>query len=93
MSDRAGRSRRRRPPLPGDSPATEALRTLTARELEILGMVASGQASHAIADALGVTVPTVKSHLQRIYRKLEISNRVQASNIYHLGHPQGIRQR
>jgi DNA-binding CsgD family transcriptional regulator len=88
MTDRTRRSSRQAK-LPASTPAGEALQTLTRRELEVLGLVATGQTSRSIAAALEIKLPTVKRHLRNIYRKLGAANRVQASNIYHLGHPQG----
>jgi DNA-binding CsgD family transcriptional regulator len=60
------------------------VQSLTRRELEILGLVASGRRSQSIADELGIALPTVKRHLANIYEKLGTANRVQASNLYHL---------
>ena len=51
---------------------------LTARELEILRMCADGLTSAAIAEELFVSVPTVKTHLQHVYAKLEVSDRAAA---------------
>jgi two-component system nitrate/nitrite response regulator NarL len=51
---------------------------LTVRELEILRMCADGLTSAAIAEALFVSVPTVKTHLQHTYAKLEVSDRAAA---------------
>ena len=65
--------------------AASLLRTLTPREREILALVASGRTSQAIADELGIALPTVKRHLANVYEKLGTANRVQASNLYHLG--------
>ena len=69
--------RRAEPPA---VPAGEDL-PLTARELEILKLVASGFTNGDIARRLWVTEQTVKFHLRNIYRKLEVSNRTQASHI------------
>jgi DNA-binding NarL/FixJ family response regulator len=52
---------------------------LTARELEILQLVAEGLSNSEMARRLWVTEQTVKFHLSNIYRKLEVSNRTQAS--------------
>jgi DNA-binding CsgD family transcriptional regulator len=65
------------------------LNGLTSREREILATLATGATSRDIAEQHGITVPTAKRHLANIYRKLEVSNRVQASNLYHLGDPTG----
>jgi DNA-binding NarL/FixJ family response regulator len=65
---------RRPAPLPVD---------LTARELEILRLVAAGSSNSRIANELFVTEQTVKFHLSNVYRKLGASNRTQASHIAH----------
>jgi two-component system nitrate/nitrite response regulator NarL len=51
---------------------------LTARELEILRMCADGLSSPEIAAVLFVSLPTVKTHLQHVYTKLEVSDRAAA---------------
>jgi two-component system nitrate/nitrite response regulator NarL len=51
---------------------------LTARELEILRLCADGLSSPDIAVALFLSVPTVKTHLQHVYAKLEVSDRAAA---------------
>ncbi|WP_134495461.1 response regulator [Microvirga pakistanensis] len=48
---------------------------LTAREREIVALVAEGRSNKDIARQLGLTDGTVKIHLNNIYRKLEVSNR------------------
>ena len=52
---------------------------LSARELEILGLVAEGKANAAVAAELGVKEQTVKFHLSNVYRKIGASNRTEAS--------------
>jgi DNA-binding NarL/FixJ family response regulator len=56
---------------------------LTARELEILRLVAAGSSNSRIAGELYVTEQTVKFHLSNVYRKLGAANRTQASHIAH----------
>ncbi|MDH3453222.1 MAG: response regulator transcription factor [Gammaproteobacteria bacterium] len=56
--------------------ADEAL--LTAREREVLELVAKGFAYAEIADVLGMSVHTVTSHIKHIYRKLAVRSRGQA---------------
>ena len=52
---------------------------LTQRELEILSLVAEGHSNSQLAKMLWVTEQTVKFHLSNVYRKLEVSNRTEAS--------------
>jgi DNA-binding NarL/FixJ family response regulator len=54
-------------------------RGLTRRELEILRLVAEGHSNAQLAKMLWVTEQTVKFHLSNIYRKLDVSNRTEAS--------------
>jgi ATP/maltotriose-dependent transcriptional regulator MalT len=51
---------------------------LTAREREILGLIAAGKTNPQIAAQLIIGAGTVKSHTLNIYRKLEVANRTQA---------------
>lgn len=48
---------------------------LTARQLQISRLVASGQGNREIAEQLGLSVRSVESHLDRIYARLEIRSR------------------
>ena len=52
---------------------------LTRRELEILQLVAEGHSNGQVGRMLWVTEQTVKFHLSNIYRKLDVSNRTEAS--------------
>lgn len=51
---------------------------LTQREQEVLEVMATGRSAREIADTLGISEETVKSHLSRIYGKLKADDRVQA---------------
>jgi DNA-binding NarL/FixJ family response regulator len=55
------------------------LRGLTRRELEILRLAAEGLPNAEIAKMLWVTEQTVKFHLSNVYRKLDVTNRTEAS--------------
>ena len=47
----------------------------SARELEVLGLVADGFANEAIAERLSISVRTVERHLSNIYAKLGVSGK------------------
>lgn len=51
---------------------------LTARECEILELLASGQSNKELARTLGISPNTVKTHVARVYEKLEVDRRVNA---------------
>lgn len=53
--------------------------TLSAREYEVLDLLAHGKTNAEIAEALVVTPATVKSHIQRIFGKLALRDRTQAA--------------
>jgi DNA-binding NarL/FixJ family response regulator len=57
---------------------------LTGRETEILQLVAAGATNGDVARNLWVTEQTVKFHLRNIYRKLEVTNRTEASHFAHV---------
>lgn len=52
---------------------------LTARELEVLGVLAQGHSNKEIAGELFVSVSTVKTHVEHIIQKLQVSDRTQAA--------------
>jgi len=58
--------------------AAENIAKLTQRELEILKMVSKGASNADIAEKLFVKEVTIKTHLNSIYKKLNVENRVQA---------------
>lgn len=72
------------PPAPVSSPESvpESLPLqqwgLTSREAEIVSWVAMGKTNPDIGMILGISAFTVKNHLQRIFKKLDVSNRAQA---------------
>src|SRR5580698_3062967 len=54
---------------------------ITARELEILGLIAGGLSNREIADRLFVSENTVKTHSSRLFEKLDAKRRTQAVQI------------
>jgi DNA-binding NarL/FixJ family response regulator len=56
----------------------ESMEPLTAREKDILGLIALGKGNHEIAAALSVEEKTVKNHINNIYSKLQIKSRYEA---------------
>ena len=57
-----------------------ATTNLTQRENEILGMVATGTKNVEIASCLYISPHTVKTHLYNIYKKIKVSNRLEAAS-------------
>ena len=47
------------------------------RERQVVKFIVNGCSNQEIADRLGLRLQTVKNHLSRIYRKLDVPNRVQ----------------
>ncbi len=65
-----------RPFTEGDRPA--ALRTLTERELEVMTLIARGLTNAEISHSLSLAEGTVKTHVNRLFGKLDVRDRVQA---------------
>jgi transcriptional regulator EpsA len=53
---------------------------LTTREIEVLRWVTKGKSNYEIGMILELSTLTVKNHMQKIYRKLNVHNRVQATS-------------
>lgn len=68
-----------KPTLQSTTPHSEAYRrSLTERELECLQIVAKGLSNHEAANVLGLSKATIRTHLEHIYQKLDVCNRVEA---------------
>lgn len=63
---------------PPDQAQRSDLGELTARELEVLGLVARGMSNQEIADELVLSYKTIKTHVARILMKLGLRDRIQA---------------
>ena len=76
LSEKAGDARREEPAR------TNARRppasSLTKREVEVLGLMAQGKTNPEIARELVIARPTAKTHVERVIRKLGVSDRTQA---------------
>lgn len=66
-------------------PPGEVACVLTDRELEILQIIAKGLSNNEAAKVLGLSKATIRTHLEHIYEKLDVTNRVEAVT-------EGIRQ-
>jgi LuxR family maltose regulon positive regulatory protein len=60
------------------SPAGGLTEPLSEREREVLQLVAAGKTNRQVATELFVSVGTVKTHVNNVYRKLEAHSRTQA---------------
>ena len=59
---------------------SEAFASLTAREREVLQLLAEGRATKEIAAELFLSQKTVESHLRNIFRKLHVASRVELAH-------------
>ncbi len=70
------------PPTPAGSPSTLSTKTspsypsgLTAREVEVLRLVAQGMTNAQIAEQLTISLHTVNAHVRSIFNKLDVNSR------------------
>lgn len=69
-------------PVTAPPPEPEALRmylSLTRRERDVLGLLAEGLHPHAIANELGITSNTARTHIQHVIQKLGVHSAVEAA--------------
>lgn len=64
------------------APSAAESEGLSAREQEVLELVARGYLFKEIADRLNISMPTVKTYLRRTYEKLHVRSRAQAAAKY-----------
>ena len=62
-------------------PDRQSMRKLSQNDRRIVQMVACGKTNKEIADCLCLSVPTIKAHLSRIFKKLNVSNRSQLAGL------------
>ena len=55
------------------------IKSLSARQREILTMLAAGESNKQIGRLLNISTGTVKAHLESLYQRLEVKNRTQAA--------------
>ncbi len=76
-----------------DLPSLQRSRGLSAREMEILGLMIDGRSYKDIGEVLHISVHTVKSHVYSLYRKLNVKSRPQlihAVGVYREGPKSGV---
>ena len=56
------------------------IRTLTAREHEVLELISKGFTNNSISREMSISTNTVKFHLKNIFNKLKARNRIEALN-------------
>ena len=57
--------------------------SLTPAQFKVLLLISDGHANKSIADKLNISEKTVKNHVSAIFDKLGVTNRTQASNLFH----------
>ena len=67
---------------PAESQNYDLLETLTAKELRVLELIATGKSNKEIASLNYTEISTVKTHINNIFSKLGVRNRKAAANLY-----------
>jgi DNA-binding NarL/FixJ family response regulator len=55
---------------------------LTWRQVEIMRMTAEGLSAKMVAQRMGLSPETVRGHIREIFKRLEVSNKAQAVNVF-----------
>lgn len=71
-------SARSTPPASANLPVGRGASSLTKREQDVLRLMAAGSTTREIADALCISIVTVRNHIQHIFEKLGAHTRLQA---------------
>ena len=77
LADKRGEAAQ--PPPQPQGRGEQLAEELTPRETEVLSLLARGQSNPGIAQSLSISRATAKVHVERIIRKLEVSDRTQAA--------------
>jgi DNA-binding NarL/FixJ family response regulator len=64
--------------LPAEENKLKNKENLTEREIEVLSLAARGMSNKEIAEALSVTVRTVKAHISNLFDKMDVASRTEA---------------
>jgi DNA-binding NarL/FixJ family response regulator len=81
------------PEPPAQDEQGDELATLTARELEVLTELSGGRTNREIAQRLFISEKTVGVHISRIYAKIGVHTRVQATAVLFRSIPEARRKR
>ena len=65
--------------FPKTTTQREEINKLAPREQEVLQLLVSGHSYKMIAEKLGITIETVRSHIKRIYEKLQVHSATEAA--------------
>jgi DNA-binding NarL/FixJ family response regulator len=66
---------------------SETQTSLTTRQRDLLRLLQQGLDNQSMAQRLGLSVKTIENHLTRLYRRLDVSSRLEAAN-YAMQHPE-----
>ena len=66
--------------FPKSPSPSEELDKLAPREQEVLNLLVTGHSYKMIADKCGITIETVRSHIKRIYEKLQVHSATEAAS-------------
>ena len=64
---------------------SDALRSLSQREAEVLALIARGLSTKEVGDRLSLTVETIRTYVKNIYEKMHVHSRAEAVAKYFEG--------